>query len=190
MFCCCCCCASERLFIVVVMPSKLGARVEFAFRLDGPILPMPIMLPILARPAPGSSLIMCASEPFGSRMLYCAIERIFLVTHPARILPRCFSPSRDRWKSPFCTKETISMTSWCSFRMALTITGTMLARKLRRKISTTMTTRPPAWNTALYHVSRSKKATNEGKRTNHQEQYSGDSAPRTAQCPSRSDSAR
>ena len=109
---CCCCCDSERLFIVAVMPSKLGARVELAFMLAGPIRPMPSILPlILARPAPGSSLIICASEPFGSRILYCAIVRIFLVTQPARILPLCFSPSLDRWKSPFCTKDTISMTS-------------------------------------------------------------------------------
>lgn len=139
----------------MVIPSKLGARVELAFRLAGPILPMPNILPLmLARPAPGSSLIICASEPFGSRILYCAIERIFLVTQPARIFPLCFSPRRDLWKSPFCTKDTMSITSWCSFKMAFTMTGTILARKLRRKISTTMTTRPPAWKTALQIVSK------------------------------------
>jgi hypothetical protein len=147
------------------MPSKLGARVLDAFKLGAPpmplrlmlILPIPIILPLmLCRPCPPSSempIPMPISPAFGSRILYCAIVRIFLVTQPAKILPRCFSPSRERWKSPFCTKETMSITSWCSFRIALTITGTIDARKLRRKISTTITTRPPAWKTALQVVS-------------------------------------
>ena len=183
--------------MVVVMPDKLGARVLDAFILAAPpiplilILPIPIMLPlILCLPWPPSSempMPMPISPAFGSRMLYCAIVLIFLVTHPAKILPRCFSPSLDLWKSPFCTKETMSMTSWCSLRMALTMTGTMLARKLRRKISTTMTTRPPAWKTALQFVSCCRiRIQEEQIRTSPQERCSGGSAPQTAQCPLRS----
>lgn len=88
----------------------------------------------------------------GSRMLNCAIVRILRDTHEARILPRCFSPRRERGKSPLETKATMSRTSWCSFRTVLTITGTMEARKERVRDSAIRTRREPAWKMALEGV--------------------------------------
>jgi hypothetical protein len=75
--------------------------------------------------------------------------RSFRVTHDANTLPRCFSPKRERGKSPCDTNATISTTTWCSLRIASTMTGTRDARKAFLVTSTTTTTRPPAWKTAL-----------------------------------------
>lgn len=180
-----------RLFICAVMPNVLPA-LKLPFMLGGPPARIMALVLVLVRPAGSSLIIICTSCPLGSRMLYCAIVRIFLVTHPARILPRCFSANRERWKSPLITKATMSMTSWCSFRMAFTITGTMEARKLRRKISTTTTTRPPAWNTALQCVSHRyvrSVTSKEAELTILPAQCYGGSALPIAQCPLRSDLA-
>jgi hypothetical protein len=134
------------------MPSMLPALMLPPFTLPAALFLNVFML-ARAAPTPGSATsVIWLSMPFGSRMLYWAMVRIFLVTHPARILPRCFSPSLDRWKSPLSTKVTMSTTNWCSLRMEFTITGTIEARKLRRKTSMTTTTSPPAWKTALNFV--------------------------------------
>lgn len=82
-------------------------------------------------------------------MANCAIVLILRDTQPARILPRCFSPRRERGKSPFDTKATMSTMIWCSLRIESTITGTIEARYAFRLTSTTTTTRPPAWKIAL-----------------------------------------
>ena len=89
-------------------------------------LPMPRMLPTLLLGSATS--VIWLSAPSGSRIPNCAIVRSLRVTHDAKILPRCFSPRRERGKSPLETKATISTMTWCSLRTALTITGTMEAR--------------------------------------------------------------
>lgn len=85
----------------------------------------------------------------GSRILNWAIVRILRETQLAKILPRCFSPRRERGKSPFCTKATMSRTSWCSLSTVLTIMGTIDARKARVRDSAIRTRSEPAWKIAL-----------------------------------------
>lgn len=125
---------------------------------DTPLTPLCRKLLVPARPLWVLPLLTTASfgtavptlpSASGSRMLNCAIVLIFLLTHEARILPRCFSPKRERGKSPSATKATMSRTSWCSLRTVLTMTGTSEARKARVRTSAMSTSKEPAWKIAL-----------------------------------------
>ena len=84
---------------------------------------------VLPKPLRGSATsVIWLSALSASLMPNWAIVVNLRVTQLARILPRCFSPSRERGKSPLATNATISTTTWCSLRTALTITGTIEAR--------------------------------------------------------------
>ena len=151
----CCCCAD--VYCVGSSMSGIWAMLSACLRElppppttpDAPLCrKLRGALPLLAIASSGTTV---PTEPStsGSRMENCAIVLIFRLTHEARTLPRCFSPRRERGKSPRATKATISRTSWCSLSTVLTMTGTSEARNARVRTSAMSTSREPAWNMAL-----------------------------------------
>lgn len=136
-----CCCSSSRCSKILGVGSILRILLAATLLLRKLVVP-------LCRGSTTS--VRSESPPSASLIPNCAIVRILLVTQLARILPLCFSPNLDRGKSPLLTNATISATIWCSFKMALTMTGTRDARYALRATSTKTTIRPPAWKTALF----------------------------------------
>lgn len=75
-------------------------------------LPMLAMLALFASlevlPSPSPPPTAASAAASMSRIANWAMVLILRETQEARILPRCFSPSRDRGKSPLLTNATMS----------------------------------------------------------------------------------
>ena len=92
--------------LAIAAEEVIGGPTVSTFRRLLPPLTLP--LPLLAS---GTSVIWLPVSSVSPLIANWATVSIFLVTQLARIFPRCFSPRRERGKSPFATKATISMTN-------------------------------------------------------------------------------